>query len=571
MNWDIGNINQAAAKQIIDTLVEQGVDVFCLSPGSRSTSLVLALADHPKATSHVHFDERGMAFYAFGLAKATKKPVAIITTSGTAVGNLFPAIMEASLDNLPLIMLTADRPPELRNAGANQTVDQVKIFGSYVRKEFDLPCSNLPASYLAKTLSYAVFLAKALKGPIHLNCMFQEPFLPKQQSFFPVETGTKYLFSEQKIVEEDAKIFANLFSNKTGLFLLGEMHDATFFQQLQLLAHKTKWPILADILSGFRSLRNETIVHYHSILQTFSETEPDIILYLGQRIVSKHLLEWMKKRKKTKIIHVSEQFDRMDPHHIVDERVFTSPANFIQSILPHISENKNEEWLNQWKEWSQVLHQCKKSYFGNQEEISEVGIIELLRNSLNEKIALFFANSMPIRDADHLFFPENPIGPIFGKRAVSGIDGNIATCIGLANGLRMPIISVLGDQTFLHDLNSLAMVKKSKIPIIFLVINNGGGGIFSFLPISQKNEKIFERFFASAHSLSFEHSAKLFDIPYEKVIDNSHFSDLLADLVKNPRSMIVEVITDRKQNVLDHKKLDLAMKEALCTKLALVT
>lgn len=546
--------NDHWASLIIDHLVKQGIDYFCISPGSRSTPLTLALAHHLHAHASIHFDERGTAFQALGYAKATGKPAAIITTSGTAVGNLFPAIMEASLSFTPLVVLTADRPPELRDNGANQTLDQVKLFGNYVRFAVDLPCpsSSLSEDYLASTIAQLAFMTRyAPKGPVHLNCMFREPLTTGAETARCSSSAPRYDGSEASPSDMTIARWAEeLSSYEKGVILLGSMpHDACH-RSIEELSQKLGWPIFPDIFSGYRTGKL-AIAHYDLILKSSPDLPVDAVLLLGDRFVSKTLSEWLKQASLKRCFQVIDSPLRSDPAHLVTDRLQCNPETFSHRLLPYL-EKSSSSWQHFWSEQDEKVEELIKEEFSSYETITEPSLFYLLQEVIGKKTALFLGNSMPVRDAN-LFLLKEEMGPIFGNRGVSGIDGNIATSVGLAGGLKMPLISVIGDLAALHDLNSLALMKKALYPVILIVVNNRGGGIFSFFPALAKKEDILEEFFATSHDLSFEKAAELFNLPYQKILSPHKLKDFFQKEIKS--SCIIEIETDRKENFLLHEKL----------------
>lgn len=559
MKEETGALNDRWAKQIIDFLVKQGVDYFCVSPGSRSTALTLALSNHETAHSSVHFDERGTGFQALGYAKATGKPAAIITTSGTAVGNLFPAIMEASMSFTPLIILTADRPPELRDAGANQTLDQVKLFGNYVRFAVDLPCpsTSLSDSYLSSTIAQLVFMSKyAPKGPVHLNCMFREPIFGENPPFTlsppTPHFETSDLHPSDKTIARWAK---QLSQYSKGIIILGSLPHDTDHSSIEALSQKLGWPIFPDIFSGYRT-GSQAIAHYDLILKSQPQLSVETILHFGDRLLSKTLLEWLKQNPLQRAFQVLDMPLRSDPAHLITDRLLCPPDAFCTALLPHLEE-KPSSWIDMWMDYDQMVEDTISQSFEDSEQLSEPSLFYYLQESLEEKVALFLGNSMPVRDAN-LFLRKKDFGPIFGNRGVSGIDGNIATSVGIARGLKMPVIAVIGDLATLHDLNSLAMMKKALYPVILLVVNNYGGGIFSFLPVAKK-KKPFEEFFATSHDISFEMAAQLFDLPYAKITQPDAFKTFFQQKIES--SCVIEIQTSRQENFLLHEKLYSEVKQ----------
>lgn len=547
---------------LIDQLIQHGVTYFCLSPGSRSTPLAIAIGDHPRAEHHLHFDERGMAYHALGVAKATGMPTAIVVTSGTAVANLLPAIIEASNDHIPLIILTADRPHELRNCGANQTCDQIKIFSSFVRLQIDLPppSSELPDRFLATVLAQAVHRSRYdLPGPVHLNCPFREPLFDMEfvtpMPIAPVIYEPPSSTFSAATLEMWAARFQEI---SCGLILVGSLPHQEDLTPLVLFAKQMKWPILADILSPLRSSGlDDPIIRYFDPLLTTplgQSLHPEIILHVGNRFVSATLTRWIKSLKDKTYLQITTHCCTQDPDHLVTHRITGSPSSFFQSLLPLIDSTPTSHWLDAWKLPSEKIVQTLRHTFAEQTTLTEPGLAHALSDQIPSSWGIFLSNSMPIRDANQFFFPPHPIGPIFGNRGVSGIDGNIGTAIGLAQGLQRPVCAILGDLAFLHDINSLAMLRKAQYPVILLVINNHGGAIFSFLPIAERKD-LLEEFFIASHPYQFQPAAELFQIPYFKPHSMDAWNLLAADLVNNPCSAIIEWSTHRAENLHFHQEL----------------
>ena len=553
-------MNLSFAKLIVHNLISCGVRRFCLSPGSRSSPLAYAIAHEELASSFVHFDERGMAFHALGYAKASQEPVAIVCTSGSAVTNLFPALAEASHAGVPLIVLTADRPPELSDCGSNQTCDQVKIFGSYVRWEIDLPCpgGTIPESYISSSIAYAVYRAtQTPKGAVHINCRFREPLFTSGTT--PLCTPTHYETSHTSLPKATLERFGKYLSRaERGVIIAGSFSTTRELKGIYALAEHLHFPILPDILSGLRgSLDHSTIIpYYDAILKSHSYLKPDFILHLGDRLVSKTLLEWIKKSNSNFYTLVAAHSLRHDPNHNVTHRIECDPTLFCEQVLPFTSHRSS--WISQWKELSDVIAQDLISF---ENTFTEFGLIRFLHHHIPSHYAFFLSNSLPIRHADQFFFPKFFKGPIFGNRGLSGIDGNIATAIGIAEGAQRPTIALLGDLAALHDLNSLAQVHKTSHPVIFLIINNSGGGIFSFVTNPTKKE-IFEEFWAEKHPFNFENAAKNFQLPYHHLKDFSS----LAKALKEEKSCVIEITTNREETYAMHSRiLETCSKSFSCT------
>lgn len=496
---------------IIDQLVQQGVRHFCIAPGSRSSPLVTAALAHKKAALHVHYDERGLGFYTLGLAKGNQEPAALIATSGTAVGNLLPSIMEAHHACTPMILLTADRPPELRGRGANQTTDQVKIFSSFIRWETDLSCS-MDEPPLRSLIAHGCFYSRQNPpGPIQINCPFRDPLYRPQP--FTEGMPLKVQLPIQTVPPQKSP-------HAKGLILIGPLPRQSDIHPILQLAERLKWPICADILSNARSFPTREQIRYFDWIE---KPKPDLVLHFGGRMTSKRIVEWLKTIA-PELIHISPFPFLQDPAALLTARVQADIAPFCRVFDAPTDDN----WLSSWRD--------QEPLFDENGIFTEVHAMRALSELLPPDFGLFLGNGMPIRDGDHFLFPKE-CRAFFGNRGLSGIDGNIATIAGLAETL--PILGIIGDQAALHDLNSLPLLKKTKHPVILLISNNFGGGIFHHLPIAESPH--FETYWAAAHDLRFDHAARLYDIPYFS------FDDIERVLQKR-ETAVVELVTDRVAN-----------------------
>ena len=518
---------------IIDQLIQQGIRRFCIAPGSRNTPLVVAAAEHPQAETIVHFDERGIGFYALGYGKGKKGPAAVITTSGTAVGNLLPSVMEAHHSQIPLLLLTTDRPAELRDCGANQTTDQIKIFGNFTRWQADLP-PTLTENYFRSITAQAVFHAmQNPKGPVQLNCQFRDPLytpdLPRLQIGVPLS------LPEAKQISPPFRTSA-----KRGVFLIGDIGEDPL--PILELAKRLEWPVFADILSNARLFpTKEQIRHFDWILKTKPTLTPDCIVHFGHRLASKTILDW------TPTVHISSSPFLQDPNRGLSSRILSDIAPFCETF-----EGKTDpSWLLAWQELDAAINEVVEEKFQSNSPFTEAHAMRKLSEALPSNAACFFGNGMPIRDADHFLFPPHGRG-FFGNRGLSGIDGNIATAAGISDGLDAPLIAFIGDQTALHDLNSLPLLKKTKHPVTLIVSNNFGSGIFSHLPISKWPK--FETFMAATHKWRFKDAARMFDLPY-----------LPFDQISFETSALIELNTSREENFRFQKELIAACQSLKAT------
>ncbi len=575
MVQEIASANRLWAYLIVEELVRSGVDFFCVAPGSRSTPLVAALARNPKAKSLVHFDERGTAFAALGYARATGRPAAWITTSGTAVANGLPAIVEASTDGVPMICLTADRPPELRQTGANQTIVQPDIFGDYVRWSFDLPAPDLsvdPASVLT-TVDQAIYRARrAPKGPVHLNLMFREPFLSELEVEGEEIAGpgswresgrpyTRYAATKPSAGAEEVQLlWEELRTVGRGIVVAGRLESRVQGEAVAGIADALNWPLLTDIGSQIRlgnGVRSR-IAHYDALLadgQFLEEHRPEAALHLGGRSLSKRLEQALAHTIPDPYMVVRESPVRLDPGHRVTRSVEADVVEFCAALVDAAKVRppvRTPGWAAGWSEASERAGSLIDGHLSGEKKLSEPSVARLVSRYIPEGHGLVLASSMPIRDMDAFAATDGPAVPVVANRGASGIDGTVATAAGFARGSGRPVTLVIGDLALLHDLNSLAMLRY--LPAVVVAVNNDGGGIFSFLPVAQQ-KKFFEPYFGTSHGLGFEAAAAMFGLGYQRPGTPPEFLEAYRAACSRSAPTLIEVTTDRASNVALHGEL----------------
>jgi len=542
------------------------------------------VATNPRAKSFVHFDERGLAFHALGYVSATRKACAVITTSGTAAANLFPAIIEASKKKLPLIILTADRPPELRYTGANQTIDQVKIFGECVRWQFDMPCPTdaIPANFVLTTVDQAIFRANGeLKGPVHINCMYREPLVEKGRGVVPAELKrwqhtrapyTSYV-SAKKNLDTDTinTIVKKIRGIKQGIIVVGKLGSVKEQRSVLALSEKLNWPVFPDVTSGLRlgNSHKNVISYFDQILSvTGTNFQKKLVpvtdfgvLHLGGRITSKRWYEYVEQSNSLEYIMVLNHPLRNDPLHGVTLRVQSRIDDFCDALVKKVAKGKVNAFVFSLQKLNQQIDGTIEEYFGKKTELSEAAAARLVARHIPAESGLFLASSLPIREMD--MYADNKGKPVVvgANRGASGIDGTVASACGFAAGLDRPVTLLIGDLALLYDLNSLAMLKTSPRPLVIVALNNDGGGIFNFLPIAQfKNG--FEKFFGTPHGLNFAAAAEMFDLNYANPATPEDFVQIYKIATQSRSSTIIEVTTDRKQNVALTKGLQGKIRKA---------
>ncbi len=572
------NLQQFWADLLVEELVRQGVRHAVMAPGSRSTPLVLAIARHEQVSPRMHFDERGTAFYALGYARATGKPIPWITTSGTAVANGLPAVVEASMDAVPMLLLTADRPPELRDTAANQTIRQPDIFGTYTRWHFDLPVpdARIDPAFVLTTLDQAFFRSMhPHAGPVHLNCMFREPLAPEQESFeVPLREQlrrwmhhrkpyTRYQAAHMSPPEYAVESVLRRIQGKRGLLVVGRMPAyRPLYSSVVHLAEKLGWPLLTDIGSQLRLRAAGThhIAHADLLLSDpafCAGHVPEVILHIGGPLVSKTWLQCVRTWQPEAYIVVRSLPERMDPVHLVTEYLYADEIATLELLHAHArapSVEKARSWLVDWQKAHQRVARALDAWLAEQEELTEPAVARALSAWIPSDAALFLASSMPVRDMDRFGSVRPDALPVGANRGASGIDGLVASAAGFAEGLRRPVVLLIGDLALLHDMNSLALVRENRFPVIIVVINNQGGGIFSFLPIAEHAE-YFETFFGTPHPYTFRELAAQFGFMYEQPATLPMLECAFRSALQQQRPALIEVRTERARNRQVHDAL----------------
>jgi 2-succinyl-5-enolpyruvyl-6-hydroxy-3-cyclohexene-1-carboxylate synthase len=574
------NINAFLAEMLIDELYRYGTGMICISPGSRSTPLTMAAAEHPQVGLRINIDERASAFYAIGYARAAGKAAAVICTSGTAVTNLFPAVVEAYQSRLPLIVLTADRPEELQNCGANQAINQENIFGQYA-VGFTIPAPDTEFDPVALLEKLDECLHDSNSTVVHINCRFREPLAPEKMPYEhdkiramlnqyrgrqAEKTNPPLLATSGPSPSEIASL---LNESENGLIVAGPESPFRTSRMVGELSKKLNWPIVADILSQYRSSASGlTLSHYDLILDdeaAYDNLRPDTIVHTGGLPTSKRLNRFLLACKGIEYIKIQDHDRTIDPDHLETKRVVCQVDEFLKEVMAEINPRDTGEYCNMWLDLDKLFTDLRDK-LPEYERLNESSLAIRLGQLLDDKNALFLSSSMPVRDADTFTSFGSKDIMVGANRGASGIDGVIASACGFAEGSRRTTTLVIGDLAFLHDLNSLAMVKRSEMPVIIIVINNNGGGIFHFLPVAQFPDN-FEEYFATPHGLNFEKAAELFDLGCFHPKSPAEFIESYQNIKASYKSAIIEITCDRNQNLNDHKKIRSQLRDAVSQKM----
>lgn len=595
------NLNRLWADLIIEELVRCGADFFVLSPGSRSAPLVAAAAANARVRSTIHYDERGAAWYAVGYAQAARRPAVLICTSGTAAANYFPAIIEAAYSFTPLLVLTADRPPELVDAGANQTIRQAGLYGSYVRWAHVLPCPTReapPASVLA-AVDQAVRRAMGRPaGPVHLNCPYREPLAPRStgEDFADYTKGlarwskTGRPFTDWRVKSAGSvkdtpapdadidEVIAAISRSTRGCILAGRLDTPNDRTSVLALARTIGWPVLPDVCSGLRLGISDpfVITHFDAMLaarRVRDSFQPDAVLHFGGALTSKRLLEQVQVCAPETYVHIDGHNRRCDPSNRVTLRVESDIQAFTERLLRELHTSQDisspqrsapcaTSWTDSLAEQSKTVEKVLDAFLTESDALSEPAVCRLISLAIPNTHALFLGNSMPIRDMDAFAAAGGACPEVFANRGASGIDGNLASTAGIAEGRAAGVTAVVGDLAFLHDLNSLALAARTTRPVVLIVLNNNGGGIFHFLEIAGFPD-ILERFFVAPHGLTFSKAAELFNLRYAHPGTKSELVSAYRAGIARNASTLIEIVTDRVENVKVHSLLQERIVNAL--------
>ncbi len=538
-----------------DELARCGMRHACTSPGSRNTPLTLSLVREPRLRCFSHIDERCAGFFALGAAKASGRAVALTCTSGTAVANLAPAVIEAHQARVPLIVLSADRPPELREIGAGQTIDQIKLFGGAVRWFFEVGTHAASAERVRwmralACRAYSTALAGP-PGPVHLNFSLREPLVP--DSPLPADPtpgrpdGEPWVRVEVPGPEPMVELPA-----ARSVVVAGAGAGVDLPEQ----AARAGVPLLADPLSGARR-GPAAIAHYDLLLRDpdfIAAHRPARVIRVGELPTSKPLRAWLASLRK--IEQLALDFDRQwqDPDAVLAQRI---PTNRLH-LRPGPSADAG--WLAGWRRADEAVTAATAGVLG--EQLSEPLVAARLAEWLSPQATLFIASSMPIRDVEE-FTPVLERPPrMLSNRGANGIDGTVSAAFGAAAVVAEPVVLMIGDVALAHDLGGLLAARRLHLPLTIVLLNNDGGGIFNFLAVARQRDA-FEEHVATPHGLDFAHAAALYGCGYERPADMAGLHAAVVGSLQGAGTTIIELRTDREQNLELHRQAARAAVEAV--------
>ncbi len=588
-----GNPNFAFSTQLFEELVRCGVEHVVISPGSRSAPLATAAWRQPALRCWSQIDERSGAFFALGLAKATRAPVAVVCTSGTAAVNLHPAVVEAHHARVPLLMLTADRPPELRDWGAGQTIDQVRLYGSAVRWFAEVPVPELGDSGLLRSARALARRAVASArgrpaGPVHLNLPFREPLAPTRLKDGAGSAGGELARSEPAAAadirvepgeaapspELVASLLARLRSCERGVVVCGPLDaEPETAESIARLAAALGWPLLADAAS---QLRRGPHAEAAPLIATFDlflrdpatarRLAPRGVLRFGDSPTSKALRLWLEEHLPESFVLVDPDGVWHDPGRLASEVLRVHPRALCDALLRRTGEESPapSPWLRAFLAAEQCTLERVERELGSHAELLEARAVRELDAALPEDALLYVSSSMPIRDVDSFLPPGASRLRILCNRGANGIDGVVSSAIGASAAGATPVVLLTGDLAFLHDAGGLLAAARHGLRATLVVLDNDGGGIFSFLPIAAHGAAVgFEDNFRTPHGLDLAAVASAYGARAVRIDSWEHFATAFKEALAGDRVQVLVIPVDRDRNVAQHREIEHAVATAL--------
>jgi 2-succinyl-5-enolpyruvyl-6-hydroxy-3-cyclohexene-1-carboxylate synthase len=578
---DTTNRNTALASALVEELARCGMRHAVLAPGSRSTPLAVALWRQPAIEVSVIVDERSAGFVALGAAQATRRPVAVLCTSGSAAANLHPAIVEADEAAVPLLILTADRPPELRGIGAGQTIDQLKLYGSSVRWFCEVGTHAADDDGLLHYRSiacraYAAARGEPRPGPVHLNLAWREPLAP-----LPVEgdvtassglalegRGDRPLTAvphssgapEPALLDELAE---RIEAAPRGMVLAGRQTSPELRDPLVSFATAAGYPLLAEPTSQLRlgpHDREAIVSRYDAIARLQAPSlAPEQIVRFGDMPTSKALRLWLAGLEDCRQLIVDPSFGWNEPSNRAETVVRADPAALATGLAERLSGSRPPGWLESWATAERTADEAITAELERLDEPSEPGLQAALGGALRDGEIVYTASSMPIRDQEAFLPPVEADALFLCNRGANGIDGLVSSGIGAAHASGRPTVIVTGDLGLLHDIGGLVALRNVSTPVRIVVVNNGGGGIFHFLPQEDAMaEDEFEALLGTPREVDVARAADLFGLTHRRIED-------LAELpvALDAGTGLIEVPVDRRENLVLHRRLAEAVQERL--------
>jgi len=559
----------------VDELVACGVENVCLCPGSRSTPLAIAFARHPSIKVWTHLDERSCAYFALGMAKANT-PVAILCSSGTAAVNFAPAVVEAYHSRVPLLVLTADRPPELQDLGANQTIKQSNLYGSAVKWFTLMPLPEASEDMLRYARMVADRAVSTMEqspaGPVHINFPFREPLIPAPYPFTDTEDELRHRTTTAWEPRRDNVIAEYATSGQRGLIICGPT-PLMYGNGLIDFAARAGYPIIADPLSNVRAYGRQSdviITAYDAFLRSATMRDaltPDFILRIGDPPTPRSMQSYLLRHRNVRQIVVAPPGTWPDPDLTTAEVIHMEPDAFCSATLDGLEDvvSAPPEWLAMWTRAEKTSRAVFEHELASMTDATEVSVVADLADLVPMAANVVAGNSMPVRDLESFFAVDDKrVVFMHGNRGTSGIDGVVSTALGIAAATGGPTVLLIGDLSFYHDMNGLLAAQRHGLTATIVLINNDGGGIFSFLAQHEaEDHPTFEQLFGTPHGLDFSHVAGLYGVTFQTVKTRDEYRIALKASFDTPGVKVIEVRTDREENLRLHQHIWAEVANAL--------
>jgi 2-succinyl-5-enolpyruvyl-6-hydroxy-3-cyclohexene-1-carboxylate synthase len=586
------NHNLAFAAALFEELIRSGVEHACLCPGSRSAPLAIAAVQQPALRCWSHVDERSAGFFALGLAKASRTPVALVCTSGTAAVNFHPAVVEAHHARVPLLVLTADRPPELRDWGAGQTIDQSHLYGGAARWFAEAPVpepGEAPLRHARALASRAAATARARPpGPVHLNLPFREPLSPESvplgvpPQLGPLaldgRDGAPYTAAEAVAPSPPPELVSRLADSlhgcERGVIACGPL-DATPREAAAIaeLASALGWPLLAEPTSQLRRgphAPHAPIVASADLLLrdpgTARRLAPDCVLRFGDTPTSMALRLWLERERPGRLLLVDPDGVWHDPSHLASALLRLEPRALCEALVPCLGRGAAapSTWLRDFLDADRRARRALETALDDDPALLAARAVRELGAALPDEALLYVSNSLAVRDLD-AFLPAGPKSlRVLCNRGANGIDGMLSSALGAAASDTAPVVLLTGDLAFLHDAGALLVAHRHPLRASIVVLDDDGGGIFSFLPVAEHGEAVgFQQYFRAAHGLDLGGVARAYGAHFVSVSSWEHFRTALKDSFAASGVSVLRVPIDAERNRAQHRELERAVAAAL--------
>lgn len=539
----------------MDEWVTLGLRTAVVSPGSRSTPMALALVAHPQLDVQVFLDERSAAFAALGVGLASGLPAILLCTSGTAAVEFHPAVVEAHEARVPMLVCTADRPPELQGVGAAQTIDQRNLYGVAARCFEDPGVPDDEHAHTWRELARRTLAATlgANAGPAHLNLAFREPLIGEPAAL-PQRTPFSLAIPAYEPQPDDVAWVSAQCSDTRGVIVAGRGCGDP--RAIASLAEQLGWPLLADPRSGCRghgSGGSMFVGHADAVMRSSiaGQMRPSVVLRFGEPPASKVVNAWLVTAPVT--IVVSSSVAVHDPDRVVTRQLLADPASFASALTATAAPT---EWSSEWRRLSALADDALRNL--GDATLSEPTIARIVGECAPTGSSLMVSSSMPIRDLE--WFAPLIVPTVYANRGANGIDGVVSTAVGVALATREPVVALVGDVAFVHDSNALLGLAPRGVDLRVVVVDNNGGGIFSFLPqASQTDKETFERLWGTPHGVDLSSLVAAHGVRY---IDCDSPRSLV-DALSCSGPLVIRVRTDRHENTVVHDALQRRVLKAL--------